>query len=112
MKFWTFLSIVILATSVAVCLLDLGIKASILEEAGRLRRAIEAEHERQAETIPSGTSHNGSDPTGVLDLNATGMETENVWRVPTEKISTPRPARSRRANTKSRVNNPEVPDGN
>lgn len=61
-EFWAVVLIVCLVVSVAVMLVDFGIKSAILEESNRLRRVIE-EHQigqRTAAATQAGTSHDGS----------------------------------------------------
>jgi hypothetical protein len=79
-KFWTFLASAILAVAVAVMLIDMSIKASILEESNSLRLLIEGGRNDQARKTRAmdATSGNGSRSPDVLGANDAGLETGNV----------------------------------
>lgn len=58
LKFWTILAGIILGVSVLVMLIDMSIKAAILEESAKLRRVILGERERQEPgNPPDNTEH-------------------------------------------------------
>lgn len=78
-KFWTMLTAMILLVSVAVLLIDMTIKAAILEESNALRRAIlGVQDDRAAKTSSNGASYNSDSAGSVLDKFPAGMETGNV----------------------------------
>ena len=82
-KFWTFLTIMLLAVAIAVTLIDLTIKAAILAESNALKIEMEEWEVRhgpkQAGRIDArnsdNNSHNGNLPGDVLDSGNAGMET-------------------------------------
>ena len=69
LKFWALLAIVLVAVAVTVTLVDLGIKASILEQANAFRRDLERARNGQA---PVGTSANGADNNSAHDGSVSG----------------------------------------
>jgi hypothetical protein len=80
LKFWAMLAIVLVVVAVTVTLVDLGIKAAILEQANAFRRDLERARNGQA---PTGASSNGVDNNSandgtisgdVLDVFPAGME--------------------------------------
>jgi hypothetical protein len=79
-KFWTFLTTMILAVAVGVLLIDMSIKAAILQESNQLRLLIEGERNDRGtkRPVPNGSSGNGSGTPDVLGKYATGMEAGNV----------------------------------
>jgi hypothetical protein len=100
-KFWLFLVTLMLATAVAVLLLDISIKAAILEESNALRLAIEAErnnrYERRTENpSANGASGNGSHSGDVVDINDAGLEKRDAAKEDTgatKKVVARRPAK-------------------
>lgn len=78
-KFWTVLTAMILLVSVAVLLIDMTIKAAILEESNALRRTIIGiQDDRPAKADSNGASNNSDSAGSVLDKFPAGMETRNV----------------------------------
>lgn len=78
-KFWTVLTAMILLVSVAVLLIDMTIKAAILEESNALRRTIIGiQDDRPAKTDSNGASNNSDSAGSVLDKFPARMETRNV----------------------------------
>lgn len=81
-KFWTFLTIMLLAVAIAVTLIDLTIKAAILAESNALKIEMEEWEVRhgpkQAGRIDArnsdNNSHNGNLPGDVLATGDAGME--------------------------------------
>ena len=62
-------------------LIDMSIKAAILQESNSLRLVIEEQRnrgERKAGTNPNGADNHGSNSSVLLDIDATGMETRDV----------------------------------
>ena len=104
-KFWLFLVALMLATAVAVLLLDISIKAAILEESNALRLAIERERNEQfvrRTEVPNanGASGNGSHPGDVVDINDAGLEKGDAAKEDTgdsKKVVARRPAKPRPA---------------
>ena len=108
-KFWALLAAVMLAVSVAVMLIDLGIKAAILEESNTLRRMIL--NGREAEAASSRTSDDDIDRYFLLDNDATRLETPNVSANGHGK-ATVRPTRKPRPKPRTQGNPEEIPPGN
>lgn len=78
-KFWTFLAGIILAVSVTVLLIDMSIKAAILEESNALRRVLlGVQDDRSAKANSNGASNDANRPGPVLDKFSAGMEAGNV----------------------------------
>lgn len=78
-KFWAVLVAVMLGVSVAVLLIDMTIKAAILEESNALRRTLLGmQDDRQTEASSNGTGHDASHPGPVLDKFSARMEAGNV----------------------------------
>lgn len=81
-EFWTLIIGICTVVSIAVLLLDFGIKAAILEESTRLRIAIEDEarkNGRQSKETNTGRIDNddsvdGPIPDDLLVVDSTGME--------------------------------------
>jgi hypothetical protein len=102
-KFWMFLVALMLATAVAVLLLDISIKAAILEESNALRLAIERERNEQyvrrtEVPNPHGASGNGSYSSDELGVDATRLETGNAanrTKEPAKKVTARRTAKPR-----------------
>jgi hypothetical protein len=102
----------ILGVSVAVLVVDLSIKAAILEESTKLRLAIEGErNDRATEANASRTSDNDSDSSGLLGLHATGMEATDVRQNGGRKAPATGTRRSRQTRPKPGAYNPEVSPG-
>lgn len=78
-KFWSVLAIGMLATCIVVLLIDMSIKASILEQSSDLRRVIENERSerfsRQFQRMDNETDNNGHRSSDVVDIIATRLET-------------------------------------
>jgi hypothetical protein len=111
-KFWSLLAVMILAVSCTVLVVDLSIKAAILEESTKLRLAIEAErNDRATEATTARASYNGSDSSSLLDLNAAGMEAANVRETPTRTARTPRTTRSKSVGRRPGAGDSKVPTG-
>jgi hypothetical protein len=110
-KFWTILTVLMLATAVAVMLIDLSIKAAILEESNALRRVI-LNGRGEEKPATSGTSDDSSSPSVLLDFDPTGMETGNVRQSSNGKASASTPPRKPRTKPRAQGNPPEVPPGN
>ena len=96
-KFWTFLTTMILAVAALVLIIDMSIKAAILQESNDLRLLIEGERNVRGskETAPQRTSGNGSGTPHVLGEYATGMETRNVSQGDSKPAKAPRPRRTK-----------------
>jgi hypothetical protein len=81
-KFWTILTIMLLAVAVTVTLIDLGIKAAILAESNKMKLAMEEWEVRNGQKasgrIDQGDSANDSlfpsVPGIVLDTDNAGLE--------------------------------------
>lgn len=79
MKFWAVLVAVMLGVSVAVLLIDMTIKAAILEESNALRRTLlGVQDDGSPKASDNGASHNGNSSGPVLDIFPAGMETGDV----------------------------------
>lgn len=106
LKFWTVLTVFILAVAIVVTLIDLTIKTAILEESNRLQRFI-----WDAEGHLNGQGQEGSNsggiavdlpisgyfPGDILDSNPARMEAGNVSnRTPQKNNRTPGTARKTR----------------
>lgn len=79
-KFWAFLASAILAVAVLVMLIDMSIKASILQESNALRLVIEGSRNdqgREARNMDAAPS-NGSSPPNVLAADDAGLEKGDV----------------------------------
>lgn len=89
-KFWTVLCSIILAVSVLVMLIDMSIKAAILEESGHLRRVILGEREQAKQPgdstgNPEYNFHSGV-PSDLLVPTDSGMgeaSSDNGYKAPT-----------------------------
>lgn len=78
-KFWITLVAIMLGVSVAVLLIDMTIKAAILEESNALRRVIiGVRDDGSAEANPVGSANQHSGNSTLLDFVPAGMETGNV----------------------------------
>jgi hypothetical protein len=119
MKFWTFLTTMILAVAVAITLIDLTIKAAILEESNSLRRMIvnlteewgndgQEKHGRVDARDSANGHHNGNLPSDVLAQRPTGLE-ERSANIGDQK-PLPTTPRKRRA-TRPPIGNREIPPG-
>lgn len=79
-KFWAMLTLLLLACAVAVTLIDLTIKAAILQEAAALREVINGQG--QERSVGGGNiADNIFDavlPADLLDSGDAGLETRNV----------------------------------
>lgn len=103
-EFYTVILVLCIIVGAAIMLVDYGIKAAILEESNRLRRAIESwENGRSAEKTATGRADNDATVDGPIspDLlvdNTPGMEAGNVPSGATESVhnSTNGRAKSRR----------------
>lgn len=90
-RFWAVLAVMILLVCIAVSMIDLSIKAAIIEESNNLRLFMESVRNGQRTEGPdkSGANSNGTDNVAVsgdvLDLNSARVETRNV-----RKRGTPR----------------------
>ena len=81
-KFWTFLTIMLLGVAIAVTLIDLTIKAAILSESTAMKLAMEEWEVRNGQEISgrnsagnhSNSSDNGNLPIGLLDTGNAGVE--------------------------------------
>lgn len=112
-KFWVVLIAIMLGVSVAVLLIDMTIKAAILEESNALRKLIlGVQDDRSAETSNNGASDNANRPGPVLDIFPAGMETGNV---PNGDKASPngRTTRGKRSGNEPRTqgNSREIPPG-
>lgn len=109
-KFWTFLLMMLLGVAVAVTLIDLTIKASILAESNSLKLAMEEWEVRngpkQAGRIDKrdrdNASHNGSFSGDVLATGDAGLEAGSA------NNGSEKPVRPRTGNR----NKPSASDGN
>jgi hypothetical protein len=108
-KFWALLAGVMLSVSVAVMLIDLSIKAAILEESNTLRKVILGERETKAGS--NGASHDVANRSPVLDNDATGLETANVWPRTNGQTPVVSPRKSPRPKPGTQGNPPEIPTG-
>jgi hypothetical protein len=108
-KFWTTLAIVALMVAIAVTLIDLSIKAAILEESNTLRRIILNGRGEKGST-DSGASDDGSSASVLLDLDSTRMEAGNVHQQSNGKVP-PNTSRNTRSKSRAQGNPPEVPSG-
>lgn len=86
MKFWTILTIILLAVAVTVTLIDLGIKAAILAESNSMKLAMEEWEVRNGQKVhrrtdernsPNG-AFNGDLPGDVLATDNAGMEARDA----------------------------------
>lgn len=80
-KFWTVLAATILVVSILVMLIDMSIKAAILQESNSLRLVIEEQRNRGARKTaanPDGADNDSSNPSVLLDIDATGLEVGDV----------------------------------
>lgn len=96
-KFWTFLTVMLLAVAVAVTLIDLTIKASILTEAAKVRAMLEAVNGQEIsgrtdERNNPDPSNNGHLSGDVLDTGNAGLEEGGLARIAKEQART-RPQR-------------------
>lgn len=104
-KFWTILAGMFLGCAIAVMLIDISIKAAILDESNRLRQLILQEGAERGKADAGSDdgrdNHNGNIhslyPVGVLDSSNAGMEAENVpTGDKTAPATTPRKTRTKR----------------
>jgi hypothetical protein len=123
-KFWTFLFLMMLVVSALVMLIDLGIKASILEESAKLRNAINhmgeechdpdcpgVHYDRASKTNANGAANDGSYSSYLLGKFPAGMETGNVVAGDQREIVTRAARPVRRAKPRPAADNGEVPTG-
>lgn len=107
-KFWTFLTVMILACAVAVTLIDLTIKAAILTEAAALREVINGQ--RQERPDGGGNTSNGVFdavlPVDLLDTGNAGLETRDVPNGAKEPAAR---STARKAQPRNRARNTQVP---
>lgn len=110
-KFWTFLAGMILMVSVTVLLIDMSIKAAILEESNALRLVIEESRngQRKESADHKRTSGNGSGTPDVLGQYDAGMETGNVRQ---SGNGTSKARTRRQPIAKPSDNTGKIPDGN
>jgi hypothetical protein len=109
-KFWTVLAATILVVSVMVMLIDMSIKAAILEESNALRLAIEGQRNGRGkeESDNNRANSNGSGTPNVLGEYDPRVEAGNV--LPSDTVSAnPRPRR--RAKPKASGDSREIPPG-
>jgi hypothetical protein len=115
-KFWTVLIGVMLCVAIAVTVVDLTIKAAILDESNKLRMVIEnwdVKHgQRAAESDGERTARdagfNGAVSPDVLAVSTTGLETGHVPASGNGMVA--RPARRKpRSKPGTPADNPEVP---
>jgi hypothetical protein len=101
-KFWTILTIMLLAVAVTVTLIDLGIKAAILAESNSLKLAMEDWEVRNGQKVNGRNDErnhsNGRFDSGlssdVLATDDAGMEAGNAI----DRIANTIPARPRKRN--------------
>lgn len=98
-EFWAFIIMICLAVSIAVLLVDFGIKAAILEESTKLRLLIEENSGRKSQESASGRTDNDADinssvPPDLLLEYIAPVETGDVPNGTAEKV---RPSPARRA---------------
>jgi hypothetical protein len=112
-KFWVFLVAMMLGVSVAVLLIDMTIKAAILEESNALRRVIlGVQDDRSAEANPNGTSHDANSSSVVLGKFPAGMETGNVANGSKAEVPPlPRKRRGTRTEPGTPGDSGEIPPG-
>jgi hypothetical protein len=109
-KFWTVLAILILSVSVAVMLIDLSIKAAILEESNSLRRVILNGRGEERANGSGGSDDSASDSV-LLDFHDSPVETGNVRQNGSGKVpATPR--RKPRSKPRTQGDDPTIPSGN
>lgn len=106
-RFWTTLSILILMVAIAVTLIDLSIKAAILQESNDLRRVI-LNGRREASTDDYGDDRNRDSAPDVLDIDAAGMENPDVSVNGATKASATKRARPTKPRTPA--NPGEIPE--
>lgn len=100
-KFWVFLCGLMLAVAVMVTLIDISIKASILEQANNFRIDLEgARGQNVSGANTNGTANhvadNGTVPSNVLDLQPTGLgKGDDPKKVPFQGARAAGPARRR-----------------
>lgn len=91
-EFWAFIIMLCLAVSIAVLLIDFGIKAAILEESTRLRLIIEENSGRKSEKPASSGTDNDADidssmSPDLLVEHTPSVETGNVSNGTAKKAS-------------------------
>jgi hypothetical protein len=110
-KFWSFLAGMILMVSVAVLLIDMSIKAAILQESNTLRLAIEGErNDRASKASSNGNNHHSNNSSPILGVFPAGMETGDVANG-TKKTIQPRKTRGQRAKPGTPMDSGEIPSG-
>jgi hypothetical protein len=79
-KFWTFLTVMLLAVAVAVTLIDLTIKAAILAESNRVKLAMDEWWEVQNGQKADGRTDERNRANGSIDGNLSGdvLATDNA----------------------------------
>lgn len=93
-RFWAVLAVMILLVCIAVSMIDLSIKAAIIEESNNLRLFMESirNGQRTEGTDKSGANTNSTDDPAVsgdvLAFNPPGMETRNVHKRATPRTKT------------------------
>jgi hypothetical protein len=111
-KFWAVLIGIMLGVSVAVLLIDMTIKAAILEESNALRRTLlGVRDDGQTEANPYGTNHNGNSSSPVLDFFSAGMEAGNVANGHKETPIPPARKRTTRTKPGTQGDTGEIPSG-
>lgn len=116
-KFWTFLTVMLLAVAVAVTLIDLTIKASILAESNAMKLAMEDWEVRHGqENIRRPDKRNHPDPANNGHLSGDVLATGNAGleaRDAIDRIADAIPPRSRPRNKPPTPRRDrEIPDGN
>jgi hypothetical protein len=109
-KFWTFLTVMLLGVAVAVTLIDLTIKAAILAESNSMKLAMEEWETNYGQKVSGrldprnypDANNNGHLSGNVLDSRDAGMEAGSADNGDKKPI----PARPRNRNK------PSAPDGN
>lgn len=109
-KFWTVLAGIILAVSVTVLLIDMSIKAAILEESNALRRVLlGVQDDRSAKADSDGANHDSSRPGSILGEFSAGMEAGNVSNGNQETAR--KASNSKRSQARGRSNSGDIPEG-
>jgi hypothetical protein len=112
-EFWAFIIMICLAVSIAVLLVDFGIKAAILEESTKLRLLIEENSGRKNQESATGRTDNDADinssvPSDILLEYIAPVETGDVPNGTAEKV---RPSPARRAKSRRPGNPGTIPSG-
>jgi hypothetical protein len=112
-EFWAFIIMICLAVSIAVLLVDFGIKAAILEESTKLRLLIEENSGRKNQESAPGRTDNDADinssvPPDILLEYIAPVETGDVPNGTAEKV---RPSPARRAKSRRPDNPGTIPSG-